>query len=183
MSEGFTESMGEPDLDAREADEVIDTDVVFGEDEADDELDRSYSPPERPLGLDRFGTTLAEERAGETLDQRLAEEEPDPALQVEPLDPRDREAGLGEPGDDALERPVAQGWGRTAAPRSGRLVAPDEGFGEDREKDLIAQDVGIDGGAAGAEEAAMHVVDADDLPDGEDLPDENLPDGEGSVRG
>jgi hypothetical protein len=38
-------------------------------------------------------------------------------------------------------------------------VAPDEGAHEDDESDLIAGDVGIDGGAASAEEAAMHVVD------------------------
>ena len=42
--------------------------------------------------------------------------------------------------------------------RSGRLVSPDEGAHADTEKDLVAGDVGIDGGAASAEEAAMHVV-------------------------
>ena len=30
----------------------------------------------------------------------------------------------------------------------GRLVDPDEGFGEDAEKDHVAEDVGIDGGGA-----------------------------------
>ena len=34
-----------------------------------------------------------------------------------------------------------------------------EGFGEDVEADLVADDVGIDGGAASAEEAAVHVID------------------------
>lgn len=49
--------------------------------------------------------------------------------------------------------------------RAGRLVAPDEGAHEDAEKDIIAEDVGIDGAAASAEEAAVHLVDedADDL--------------------
>ncbi|MEU2590358.1 DUF5709 domain-containing protein, partial [Streptomyces albidoflavus] len=44
-------------------------------------------------------------------------------------------------------------------------VAPDEGAHEDAEKDIIAEDVGIDGAAASAEEAAVHLVDedADDL--------------------
>jgi hypothetical protein len=41
---------------------------------------------------------------------------------------------------------------------SGRLVEPDEGAHEDAERDLVASDVGIDGGAASAKEAAMHVV-------------------------
>ena len=44
-------------------------------------------------------------------------------------------------------------------PRSGRLVAPDEGAHSDAESDAVARDVGIDGGAAGAEEAAVHVTD------------------------
>jgi hypothetical protein len=98
---------------------------------------------------------------------RLAEEVPDPNLQVDdPLAPRpdptrqrldeeselDRDLGLedddGEVGDD----------------RAGRLLAPDEGAHEDTEKDLVARDVGISGAAAGAEEAAMHVIDEDDLP-------------------
>ena len=43
--------------------------------------------------------------------------------------------------------------------RAGRLVAPDQGFGEDVDADLVADDVGIDGGAASAEEAAVHIID------------------------
>ncbi len=49
------------------------------------------------------------------------------------------------------------------AARSGRLVAPDEGAHEDEESALVAMDVGIDGAAASAEEAAVHVVDEDTL--------------------
>jgi len=41
------------------------------------------------------------------------------------------------------------------------LVAPDEGAHEDEEKDLVGDDVGIDGAGASAEEAAMHIVDDD----------------------
>jgi hypothetical protein len=37
-------------------------------------------------------------------------------------------------------------------------VEPNLGIGPDVEKDLIGQDVGIDAGAASAEEAAMHIV-------------------------
>ena len=47
-------------------------------------------------------------------------------------------------------------------PRAGRLVAEDEGAHPDDEADLVARDVGIDGGAASAEEAAVHVVEDDD---------------------
>src|SRR5206468_349819 len=59
----------------------------------------------------------------------------------------DLPGGTGEPRDDE----VGDG-------RAGRLVAPDEGAHADEEKDLLAQDVGIDGAAASAEEAAVHVV-------------------------
>ena len=47
-------------------------------------------------------------------------------------------------------------------PRAGRLVAEDEGAHADSEPDLVAQDVGIDGGGAGAEEAAVHLTDEDE---------------------
>ena len=189
---GFTDAMGEPDLDAREADEVIDNDVLFGDDDPDQGMDTSYSPPERPRGLDAFGTTLAEERRGETLDQRLAEEEPDPALAVEPIEdldltPQGGGHGADEPvpadrdripGDDPAlgDRPFDEESGETAQPRSGRLVAPDEGLSADEEKDLVASDVGIDAGAASAEEAAMHVVDEDHLQE------EGIVTDEGSTR-
>ena len=46
-------------------------------------------------------------------------------------------------------------------PRTGRLVAPDEGAHEVLESDEIAQDVGRAGSASSAEEAAMHVVSDD----------------------
>jgi len=42
--------------------------------------------------------------------------------------------------------------------RAGRLVAPDRGFGEDVEADLVADSAAIDGGAASTEEAAVHII-------------------------
>ena len=128
-------SEGEYSLDEEDQLQPEDTLVDRG---VDDVLDEGYSPPERPLGLDAYGTTAAEQREGETLDQRLAEEEPDPALE-----------------DDNAEILDDNEVGRL---RSGRLVAEDEGVGEDEEKDLVASDIGIDGGAASAEEAAVHIV-------------------------
>jgi len=50
------------------------------------------------------------------------------------------------------------GDGEVGARRSGRLKAPDEGAREDTESDMVADDVGIDGGGSSAEEAAMHIV-------------------------
>ncbi|GHH73258.1 hypothetical protein GCM10018793_11670 [Streptomyces sulfonofaciens] len=114
-----------------------------------DPYDEGVSPPERPLAVEHQGTTAREQNEGESLDQRLAEEEPDPALDDALLDDGigDAPGGNGEPRDDEV-----------GDDRAGRLVAPDEGAHEDEEKDLLAEDVGISGAAASAEEAAVHVV-------------------------
>jgi hypothetical protein len=114
----------------------------------DDSLDEGYSPPEKPRGLNAFGVTQAEAEQGESLDQRIAQEEPDPATRLD-LDDYGKTTESGEFFDD----------GEVGDRRAGRLVAPDGGIGEDEEKDEIGDDVGIDGGAASAEEAAMHIVD------------------------
>ncbi|MGV9884963.1 DUF5709 domain-containing protein [Streptomyces sp. NPDC003006] len=118
----------------------------------DDMLDEGYSPPEKPLGVTKTGTTAAEQHEGETLDERLRQEVPDTQ---EPLGDGvgDLPGGEGEPLDP-----------EAGDARAGRLVAPDEGAHTDTTKEVIARDTGIDGGAAGAEEAAMHVVDEEDLP-------------------
>ena len=47
--------------------------------------------------------------------------------------------------------------------RAGRLVAPDEGWVRDDDPEAWASDVGIDGAGASAEEAAVHVVDDDEV--------------------
>ncbi|AZM58415.1 MULTISPECIES: DUF5709 domain-containing protein [unclassified Streptomyces] len=112
----------------------------------DDTLDEGYSPPEKPLGATRYGTTAAEQHDGESLDQRLAQEVPDPSAPAGD-DVGDLPGGEGEPVDP-----------EAGSGRAGRLVAPDEGARTDTTKETVAEDVGIDGGAAGAEEAAMHVV-------------------------
>ncbi|QYX81948.1 DUF5709 domain-containing protein [Streptomyces akebiae] len=118
----------------------------------DDMLDEGYSPPERPLGVTKSGTTAAEQHEGESLDARLRQEEPD--VQVPAGDGiGDLPGGEGEPLDP-----------EAGSDRAGRLVAPDEGARTDTTKELVAEDEGIDGGAAGAEEAAMHVVPDDRLP-------------------
>ena len=60
--------------------------------------------------------------------------------------------------------------------RSGRLVAPDEGAHSDDEQELVAEDVGFDGAAASAEEAAVHVVDDDEPFELDDEDDTDLED-------
>jgi hypothetical protein len=105
----------------------------------DDVLDEGYSPPERYSQLIREGEH-------ETLDERLEEEIPEP----DPYESDDQDEILddGEVGDE----------------RAGRLVDPNEGIGPDVEADLVGNDVGIDGGAASAEEAAVHIVSDSESP-------------------
>jgi hypothetical protein len=136
-----------------EDDGVLDpSDTLEGE-PGDDPLDQGYAAPDRWSAGEGFGTTSAEERAGESLDQLLAEEEPEP-------DPyADEPEDVNEADEAPLEGP--------AAARAGRLVAEDEGAHPDEEPDLVARDVGIDAGAASAEEAAVHEVDEDVDEDGE----------------
>jgi hypothetical protein len=105
----------------------------------DDPLDEGYSPPEKYSVAETFGNTADEQLQGETLDQRLAQEVPD----IDPYSDEDGDENGPEVGDA----------------RAGRLVSPDEGAHVDFEKTLVAEDVGIDGAAASAEEAAVHVVD------------------------
>lgn len=118
-------------------------DTLDDEDLRSDILDTGIDAGEGYRGATRFGTTAEEEREGESLDQLLAEEEPDvgadDSVWTDEDDPRDD--------DNVPDR------------RTGRLIAPDEGAHGDDETDAVAQDVGIDGGGAGAEEAAIHVVD------------------------
>ncbi|MFJ9688610.1 DUF5709 domain-containing protein [Streptomyces bacillaris] len=126
----------------------LDLENTLGERDLDDQLDEGYSPPERPLGVTRFGTTGAEGREGEPLDQRLAQEVGD----VEP-----------PPGDGIGDLPQGEGEPREGiegGARAGRLTEADDATG--RHTDVFAEDVGIDGGAASAEEAAVHVADEDD---------------------
>jgi hypothetical protein len=105
----------------------------------DDVLDEGYSPPERYSQLIREGEH-------ETLDERLEEEIPEPDPYAD--DDQDEILDDGEVGDE----------------RAGRLVDPNEGIGPDLDSDLVGNDVGIDGGAASAEEAAVHIVSDNERP-------------------
>lgn len=102
----------------------------------DEPEETRYDPPDYEPKNTRYGTTLEEQREGESLDQRLAQEEPD---------------------IDADDAAPADGN------RAGRLVAPDEGAHSDTEAAPVATDVGRAGFASSAEEAAVHIVDEDEL--------------------
>jgi hypothetical protein len=97
-----------------------------------DPLDAGYIPADRPYGTDDPTVTAAGMREGETLDQRIEREEPE---------------------DASFD-----------TTRTGRLTARAPGFDGgpgDEDPATAAEDVGVDGAAASAEEAAMHELDQD----------------------
>lgn len=114
-----------------------------------DILDEGYVTPENWSAAQGFGNTPAEMRQGETLEMRTGQEEPETIPDDTPWNP-----------DPSEPREVGKA-------RSGRLVDANHGIpGLDTEAESVAHDVGIDGGAASAEEAAMHVI--DDFDDDDD---------------
>ncbi|MGH3414157.1 MAG: DUF5709 domain-containing protein [Acidimicrobiales bacterium] len=145
----MSESAGEPDSDQLQPDDTLEDRGV------EDYLDEGVSPPEKLRGSEAKSTTAEGELEGESIDERMLQEEPDPAAQV----------AYGETSEDRLEVDPAEDVvedGEVGDERSGRLVAPDEGRGEDDEAGMIGEDVGIDGAGAGAEEAAVHTVSPDE---------------------
>ena len=123
----------------------------------DNPLDRGVAPPER------WSSVIRHADEPESLDQLLDEEEPDPALDFGDDDGDVPEGSAADDDEDEADEYVdGLLLDDGPDPRAGRLVAEDEGAHPDDEKDLVARDVGIDGGAASAEEAAIHVVEDDD---------------------
>jgi Family of unknown function (DUF5709) len=110
-----------------------------------DVLDTGWSPPERAWAVEDWGTTGREESAGESLAGRLSREIPERE--------DDDGDGLGDASDTDGELIDDEVGGR----RAGRLFESETTWG-DFESELHASDAGIDGAAASAEEAAMHVV-------------------------
>jgi hypothetical protein len=104
----------------------------------EDVLDEGYSPPEKPSDF---------YDGHESLEGRLSREVADEDEESQGDGVGDASDTDGEPYDDEV--------GDT---RAGRLVAEDEGFGTDTDPNLFARDVGIDGSAASAEEAAVHAI-------------------------
>ena len=115
-------------------------DSLSDSDRVAEPLDEGYSPPEKWSPGEGYGNTPLEEELGETLDQRIAQEVPEP-------DPYEVAANETE-----------QVTGEVGDARTGRLVDTDMGMGEDTEADLVADDIGIDGAGASAEEAAVHTI-------------------------
>jgi hypothetical protein len=107
-----------------------------------DVLDEGYSPAEKPSDF---------YDGHESLEGRLSREVPDEDDDAEGDGVGDASDTDGEPYDEEV-----------GTSRAGRLVADDEGTGRDSDAELHARDVGIDGSAASAEEAAVHAIPGDE---------------------
>ncbi|MFD0026529.1 DUF5709 domain-containing protein [Streptomyces sp. NPDC058382] len=134
------------DVDNRPTDD-LDPENVIGEPDLDDMLDTGYSPPERPLGVTKYGTTQREQEAGESLDQRLGQEEPERGALADHVS----EATDARPEDNGPQEDEA------GAERAGRIAEANQRDSGDPHNRVLGRDVGIDGGAASAEEAAVHI--------------------------
>ncbi|MGH3785451.1 MAG: DUF5709 domain-containing protein [Pseudonocardiaceae bacterium] len=104
-----------------------------------DPHDAGYVPPDRPYALDDDQVSTGGARQGDTLEQRLHRERPDVDVDVD------------TPAFDA------------EGDRAGRLEAFADAPDTWNAASLDAVDVGISGGAATAEEAAVHVLPAEEM--------------------
>jgi hypothetical protein len=160
QQENTADDLGDYSLDDEDQLQPEDTLV---DDDVDDVLDRGYSPAERLHGSLAHGVTAEEQHRDETIEERIHQEVPDP---TSAYGAPDDESGFGDGddrlgGDDPDSIAAEDDWlgdGEVGDVRAGRLVAPDGGSGFDDEKDLVGEDVGVDGAAASAEEAAVHVI-------------------------
>jgi Family of unknown function (DUF5709) len=150
-----------PDFRKHESDdlgdyEVLDASDTLDGDPEDDPLDRGVVAPVRWSAGVRYA--LEGEEESESLDELLDEEEPDETVGAD-----DDTWDENTPESDAKRRERDY----DPDPRAGRLVSPDEdgddvtGTFVDFEDEEVARDAGIDGGAATAEEAAVHVIEDD----------------------
>ncbi|MFD0865276.1 DUF5709 domain-containing protein [Tessaracoccus lubricantis] len=106
----------------------------------DDVLDEGYITPDDWSPAMGFGNTPAEMRQGETIDMRVKQEIPDRAAEQE---------GDWNPNDEPRE---------VGRERAGRLMRVQGAGGSE----TLGIDVGFSGGAASAEEAAMHIISDDE---------------------
>ena len=111
----------------------------------EDVLDEGYIAPDHWSPAQGYGNTPEEMRQGETLDMRVKQEEPEATAP-----------------DDSPWNPDGESR-EVGSVRAGRLVDANGGLGgTDTTDEAVAFSVGIAGGAASAEEAAMHIIEPED---------------------
>jgi hypothetical protein len=147
------------------------SDATAGDDDQDlaesfdpDVVGEGYQayPPERPLGVDQYGTTPAEERTDEPLEERVRREEPDASMETGRDAGRERRAEAGEASaDDELQvgGPPLEGevsFGRV--PDDPDLLLVDDELGDETTHDEgFGPDPDLGEEEQPAETAALHV--------------------------
>ncbi len=142
-----------PESSSEQLDQLSQSDSLINRG-VDDVLDEGYTAPENWSPAQGYGNTAEEMRRGETIEMRTTQEQPE-------VD-RSKPTGPWNPHGESRE---------VGTKRAGRLVDAGGGAAKvDKESAAVATDVGIDGAAASAEEAAMHIISEEDLADqGDDL--------------
>jgi hypothetical protein len=158
-----------------------------------DGYDPAPLPGDRPVAVDRFGTTPEEQLDGEPLDYKIERERSDVPVNDPLAAPADHRLGLEADSDEAaaeaqLDADVLDP-GPTSDPDSpvsiydhgnldgstggpvGRIVEPDEGARYDDQTDSVAFDAGPAGGGASAEELAVNETPPPDSTGQTPLPD------------
>ena len=127
------------------------------DDGIEDVLDRGYSPADTDRGSRAYGVTAHEQAGHESIEQRIAQEVADPnSAYGAPF----HESILDEErigGDDPDSIDAEDDWlgdDEVGDQRAGRLV-------DDGGDHTWGRDVGVDGAGASAEEAAMHILEAE----------------------
>ena len=138
--------------------DVLDANDTLDGNPGDDPLDRGVAAPEHYSAGLKYA--LKGEEDEESLDDLLSEEEPD-------ITAEDNDDSWDENETDAEVKRLDRD--DDPDPRAGRLATTEAdvyGEGTDvpaiQDGELLATDTGIDGGAASAEEAAIHVVNDED---------------------
>lgn len=111
---------------------------TLADDRLDDFLDEGYNPPDREPSVQV--PTESEEERGLSLSELLSAETP------EVWD--ENESNLYDESGDEV-----------GGTRAGRLIGDGSDAYGDTRNDVLADDVGVDGAAASAEEAAVHIID------------------------
>lgn len=140
--------------------EVLDSLDTLTDAPGDDPLDRGLATPERWSAAMKFGATAEEQQVGASLDRQLGWEDPDDGTDS----PGEQPDGVSWD-ENATDRDIDNVPGADGpAPRTGRLVRAhsDGAVYVTWETVAVARDIGIDGGGASAEEAALHVLPNED---------------------
>jgi hypothetical protein len=149
---GYDRRMSSYSEDQAQPDDTLDDRGV------DDVLDEGMSPPERPSRPVARAQTAREDAEGETLDERLEQEEPDPVAAID----HSAQAQADDLAAADVTADPTDGF-EVGDDRTGRLVEPIEGSTDDTNQLPAADDAGVDGAAASAEEAAVHTVTEDQV--------------------